>query len=1076
MKVFQNKNLFKKLILILVLITIVSFCIPKGVSAKNDGIGGKLLNPIMSLFVSLGDGIMTLLQKMVLEVDETLIPINSSAGFWSKFIIVILTIAAVSVILTAAIFSAGTATVALAAAGTILKGITVAVVLSIGTLKIGYPLETQIIKGMLPDNFQLPMFVITPQEIFSNKIPLLDVDFFNPQDETITKDVIVEEESQETVNKLKYIEEKLKEEYGFTSLKDTFWGMQYNENAEDNDNVTGKKAQIEEKYGKEVVKNKIKSLRGYSSNVFGDYYVLYIWDNNGYKYVLINLGSDDSERWRVFRFNSNDVALSDVITKYIRGEDTNFEIEKKLEFMEYDTLKFKNYEEYDDGNGEYILPDDTATITIPAKTEQVVVRESTAKELQSTIASWYVILRNISLVALLSILVYVGIRILISSTSSDKAKYKQMLLDWIVAVCLLFLMQYIMSFSNILVKKIIDVLDSTKVSATEETQIIEPEIFVIKDKEKIKKAYEVLIGDNDDNNPYSKFFIDNDGNSVDKKDDATALAWPAENFMQQARLKLQLLEVKENEEDGQETYIAIGWKLIYVVLVIYTLIFLITYIKRVIYMAFLTIIAPLVAMTYPIDKMNDGKAQAFDMWFKEYIFNLLIQPMHLILYTVLIGSAMELASKSIIYVVIALGFMIPAEKILRKFFGFEKAQTPGMLGGAAGAALMWNGVNRLMGHKPPKGPPGGKGEGKAAGKEDNEKAPRFKTDFDKDEAILNPEIKENKNLEETDIMAQEQMKAQNVQVSSNSKKTKGKQISNNSGTKQTGAKSKPTSNSSGIKQTSNNSGIKQVGTKSKIKIPNNLLEKNGKKPKIKRNYAKGIASGAKYYANGMKKKMINRFDNAHPLKTAAGVIGAATFATAGGILGIASGDPSKGFQYAATGAMGGYNFGKGISEGIDDTFRVDGTFEEANRGSYESESDYRQAQIDKYIEKIKKDTEFKKKFEREIDGNKDDVKQIMESGFVDNLVTKGITDTDDIIAAYKLKDKMNLSDDNTAALVKYSKTIGDTSKMNSADSKKWADTVQGKLKKKGASDKKARDKTKEVMEANKIYFSFRNDL
>ena len=40
-------------------------------------------------------------------------------------------------------------------------------------------------------------------------------------------------------------------------------------------------------------------------------------------------------------------------------------------------------------------------------------------------------------------------------------------------------------------------------------------------------------------------------------------------------------------------------------------------------MAFLTIIAPLVALTYPIDKINDGKAQAFNMWFKEYIFNLL---------------------------------------------------------------------------------------------------------------------------------------------------------------------------------------------------------------------------------------------------------------------------------------------------------------------------------------------------------------------------------------------------------------------------------------------------------------------
>ena len=33
-------------------------------------------------------------------------------------------------------------------------------------------------------------------------------------------------------------------------------------------------------------------------------------------------------------------------------------------------------------------------------------------------------------------------------------------------------------------------------------------------------------------------------------------------------------------------------------------------------MAFLTLIAPIVAFTYPIDKMADGQAQGFDMWVK----------------------------------------------------------------------------------------------------------------------------------------------------------------------------------------------------------------------------------------------------------------------------------------------------------------------------------------------------------------------------------------------------------------------------------------------------------------------------
>ena len=113
-------------------------------------------------------------------------------------------------------------------------------------------------------------------------------------------------------------------------------------------------------------------------------------------------------------------------------------------------------------------------------------------------------------------------------------------------------------------------------------------------------------------------------------------------------------------------------------------------------MAFLTMIAPLVAMTYPIDKITDGKAQAFDAWLKEYIFNLLIQPMHLLLYTVLVSSAHELATQNLIYSIVAVGFMIPAEKLVRKFFGFEKAQTPGLLAGAGGAALAMTGLQSAI--------------------------------------------------------------------------------------------------------------------------------------------------------------------------------------------------------------------------------------------------------------------------------------------------------------------------------------------------------------------------------------------
>ena len=70
-----------------------------------------------------------------------------------------------------------------------------------------------------------------------------------------------------------------------------------------------------------------------------------------------------------------------------------------------------------------------------------------AVKLQPVIASWYVAIRTMSIVGLLSVLVYLGIRMLLSSLAADRAKYKQMLFDWVVAICLVFALHYIMSFA-----------------------------------------------------------------------------------------------------------------------------------------------------------------------------------------------------------------------------------------------------------------------------------------------------------------------------------------------------------------------------------------------------------------------------------------------------------------------------------------------------------------------------------------------------------------------------------------------------------------------------------------------------
>ena len=237
-----------------------------------------------------------------------------------------------------------------------------------------------------------------------------------------------------------------------------------------------------------------------------------------------------------------------------------------------------------------------------------------AKSLQREIASWYNALRNLAIVFLLSVLIYIAIRIILSSAAGETAKYKSMLKDWLIALCILFFMHYFMAF--------------------------------------LLKSTEMI----------TQFFTSNTSNQM-----------YVDGFMSELRNKIPA------ESDALDQW---ADTVMYFTLVCYTLMFTWRYLKRVVYLAFLTMVSPLVAFTYPIDKIKDGSAQAFNKWFKEYLFNILIQPVHLLLYTVLITSAKDLANTNIFYSLVALGFMLEAEKIVKDFFGFQAQR-----GESTGAAI-----------------------------------------------------------------------------------------------------------------------------------------------------------------------------------------------------------------------------------------------------------------------------------------------------------------------------------------------------------------------------------------------------
>lgn len=259
--------------------------------------------------------------------------------------------------------------------------------------------------------------------------------------------------------------------------------------------------------------------------------------------------------------------------------------------------------------------------------------------LRETISGWYYALRNLAIVALLSVLVYVGIRMTISTISQDKAKYKTMLKDWLVALCLVFTMHYMM----------VAILNISS-----------------------------IITDS----------IGNSGQSVNMTD---KLSNEISDLLDDADSNVSFLGSTDIDKVKKDMKEAAGKMFVYAAVTVITIIFVVKYIMRAITIVFLVLIAPITAVTYPIDKIKDGKAQAFEFWFREFFFQVIIQPFHLLIYVVLIGSATELANNNIIYSILCYIMMIPAEKIIKQMFGInDKLGSP--LGAFASGAV----ANQLM--------------------------------------------------------------------------------------------------------------------------------------------------------------------------------------------------------------------------------------------------------------------------------------------------------------------------------------------------------------------------------------------
>lgn len=280
------------------------------------------------------------------------------------------------------------------------------------------------------------------------------------------------------------------------------------------------------------------------------------------------------------------------------------------------------------------------------------------------VQKWYKVFNRIAIMVYMIVLVYIGIAVMLSSTGEKRARYKELTMTWVIGIAILFLfpyvMKYIIKLNDALTNMIANVSTSFGFTQQEGTGGDLGQLGFL------DVAFE-----------YGKpEFSKHLGNSKDIITFTRNVA----------------IGVKDGGSGNKKTNANIALALVYDVLIGQTLVILIMYYKRAFMMAFLIVIFPLVAMSYVIDKIGDGKSQSFGLWFKEFLVNVVVQTFHAIVYVLITGggikSYIDSSGGNFIFMFLCVLFLFEGEKILRGIFGIQsQANTIGDLA-ATGAMIM----------------------------------------------------------------------------------------------------------------------------------------------------------------------------------------------------------------------------------------------------------------------------------------------------------------------------------------------------------------------------------------------------
>lgn len=265
-----------------------------------------------------------------------------------------------------------------------------------------------------------------------------------------------------------------------------------------------------------------------------------------------------------------------------------------------------------------------------------------AGEIQGIIGSLYNALRYMVAAIYVVILVYLGIRMILSSIGKQKAHYKELLKYWLTGLLLLFVFHWVMAFA-------------------------------------------IWTSDT-----FTKMFADvgvAQAEAIGASLDATNIVG-----MEGAPDNVTEAIIAIICKDGGENLFSLLTYPIRVILLIALLCFglfiSLTYIKRLFTIALLLVLFPLVVLSYVFDKIGDRRAQTFGIWLKEFMTNVFVQPIHAFLLMIIsFLLSLNIVTTPIVGPIIALlllGLLPVGEKQIKQLFQISSSMGAGS-GGLAGA-------------------------------------------------------------------------------------------------------------------------------------------------------------------------------------------------------------------------------------------------------------------------------------------------------------------------------------------------------------------------------------------------------